>query len=198
MSAAPAISAEFTEASKANFRLVLAEVSRTFRKTAPEVIKWACIKFLTSARSHTKVSRKLRDTRDTAGTLAAAAHPMQMEVWAQGWTAPKWYGITGSADPARIIERRGAARNSWNRCFHDVGKLPPPSTGYQPDVSGATRHFEGDMPYAILWNRLSYLPIIHPTIGQETLDRVTRQFVARLDREVKKALATGVRKAITV
>lgn len=199
MTGSPPISAEFTEASKANFRFVLAEVSRTFRKTMPEAIHWACVKFLQSARANTMVSRKLRDTRDTEDPKLAATKPLEMEVWAQGWTAPKWHAITGSTDPARVIDHRGAARNSWNSVFRGLGKPAPAASGYvPPNVAGAKEHYTGEMPYALVWNRLSYLTTIHPTLANDSLVRVTNQYIKQLDKAAKKALQAGIRKAITL
>lgn len=182
----------------ARFRAAMLEASAVYRKTAPQAIKWAGIRFLTTARGKTKVGRKLRDIREAESTGRSRRY--EMEVWAQGWTAARWVPISAANDPARQIKTRGAARNSWNGCFRAFNKPAPPPTGWAGSTSAgsASTHYTGDVPYALIVNELSYLPVIHPSIMDDALRGAAKGFEEQLMKQARKALDTGLQKAITV
>lgn len=206
MSTSPMV--QFTPESVAAFKAAINETVANTRRTMPQVVLWASQFFCVSARKHTpRCKARYRDIRhnpeyqqlDLFGGERRSKWPYQVKVyqqaynWQRGGLVPsgsyRWLDL--EKEYQRVIKFAGVAQASWNGALKRLGRAvavvgTPKGQRTGGRLGWAHKALKAEPPHCTIIDRVSYLPVIAPTLLNDTLGRTTRSMERQLSRSAVK------------
>lgn len=179
------------EQSVQSFMAALQRVAHETDKSAKEAVRFAFIRFGMAGRSRTRVGAKKRqlfdnpDRRNPRIKKKPARYLIQV---LHQEKAPSLLPTNRRTDPRRTIARRGLAKASWGWMMKRINpsveapSIPGVSRYKWTDVKDRTS--AGTNPYIDFHDKLTYLLIRHPNIGNEAMQSAANHMQHRLDNRL--------------
>ena len=182
----------FSPASLADFRALIRESVLVVGRDLEKTLLWYSRAFIKSARANTKMGRKLRDVIDNPDWKPRSGRARYLiRVLHQGDAAPTYIPANKRSDPRRVISRRGTAKNTWNGCLRRLGgSAKTVGGGHGSKYGTAKKRLQEAVPSIEIINPLSYLPIIHPNILEETMQRTNHRMAKLMTRQAQRLAKT--------
>jgi hypothetical protein len=184
---------EISQQQMGDFGRLLSDVATLTGRELPSIVGQASVWFLQSAAKETKLSKTKRPVETNPDRVKLGRRLTGPKYRFQTYTQGRsWWNYTDDRmDPKRVIQRRGAARNTWKAMIPLTFKGNASFVGNKSAQSSARsavdvrKSTSAENAWTEMRNSLSYMAVIAPHVMASAMGKTHR----RMEAYYLKALA---------